>query len=223
MKKFLTILSVAAATILSVNAQDATSSSDGGGIGAGNMYLTGTITFNGHTDKDNNGNATSKTYDRVFAPKFGYMVTDNIGVHLTGGYFSEGGDNDLDNDNNGRYTTNGYIVGLGAHYYLPVTEKFYFSPALDFMFTGGTTKAQNPLNNGDYEKTGTSSGFGFALTPNFNYFVGNKWSLNAGWGRFSYETSTSKDVDGNKTGGENDLNIDLDLAAVNMGVTFWIK
>ncbi len=223
MKKFLTILSVAAATILSVNAQDATSSSDGGSISQGNMYLTGEITFSSTSNKDaNNADNKSIAWTREFAPKFGYMITDQIGVHVTGGYSSVGNDNNPDDNQFGRTTSNGYIIGVGGQYFMPVTDKFYFNPALDLEFRGGTVKS-NPVLGGDLEDNGSYSSFGFAITPNFTYFLANKWSMNLGWGEFGYTSQTNKDANGDKTDTDGNLALNADLTSVNFGVSFWFK
>ncbi|MDB4835394.1 hypothetical protein OAH12_02285, partial [Cyclobacteriaceae bacterium] len=73
------------------------------------------------------------------------------------------------------------------------------------------------------DKTATSSTVDITLSPNFTYFLGNRWSANLGWGALGYNSQTDKnEATGNKTT-TGAFKFDVDLTAINWGITFWIK
>lgn len=224
MRKFYTLAIALFATSLSFGqeATPAASSSSEGGPAAGNIYLTGSLNFGSEGSKDENKNKGNSSANYGITAQGGYMISDNLGVHLLLGTRSTvQEDRDTDGSKTG---TNTFITGLGAKYFMG-KNKFYFSPSLNFQmgFSGNKSEVANGDGGFDYENTGKSTSIDIAIIPEFTYFFNSHWSGQFGVGRLGYNSTTNKDEKGNKTGTDSSFDLKANLSAINIGFTYWFR
>lgn len=199
MKKI--ILSLLVAGVMTTNAQDL-------GFGKGNIAVTGALGFN---STDNGAATPTKTSTFTISPSAMYFIKDNIGLGAGINFGSNS------SSFGGTTVTEGSDFGfsVGGNYYF---LKGAFSPFLGaaISYNMNTSKV---VATAVETKTNT---LGINVMPGLNYFLAKNWAINTTIGRLGYNsTSTSVGSAASVTGSSFGLN--LDLTAINFGVTYVFK
>lgn len=188
MKKI--ILTVAAVFALSfANAQDK-KESKGFGFSEGDIFVEGSLTMNSTNDK----NTEVKTSSTDFAPKAGYLVSDNFAVGLSLGIESG-------KTTSGSVTskTSGFHVGaFGRYYFLELGERF--KTYTEFGFAIGSDKSAASVKTNTFD---LGAGLGM------NYFVTPKVAISFGLGNVINYGTSKTDVSGDK--GESMMNVNVNV------------
>ena len=198
MKKIiLSIVAICAFTF--ANAQDKKES--GLGFSKGDVFATGSLSLGSSNNKDTD----FKSNGFQIAPQVNYFVSENISIGARIGYQTSKGKSVgvtvVDN------TT--FSFGLAGRYY--VTPASQFSVFAELGADYGSTK-NNLTTVGN-----KINGFNVAFAPGLNYFVSNKFSIEAKLAVLDFNSSKS-----NATGakGTSSFGLGLDLSAVSFGVNY---
>lgn len=188
MKKI--ILTVAAVFALSfANAQDK-KESKGFGFSEGDIFVEGSLMMN----STNNKNTDVKTSSTDFAPKAGYLVSDNFAVGVSLGIESG-------KTTSGSVTskTSGFHVGaFGRYYFLELGERF--KTYTEFGFAIGSDKSAASVKTNTFD---LGAGLGM------NYFVTPKVAISFGLGNVIKYGTSKTDVSGDK--GSNSMNVNVNV------------
>jgi outer membrane protein len=188
MKKI--ILTVAAVFALSfANAQDK-KESKGFGFSEGDIFVEGSLMMN----STNNKNTDVKTSSTDFAPKAGYLVSDNFAVGVSLGIESG-------KTTSGSVTskTSGFHVGaFGRYYFLELGERF--KTYTEFGFAIGSDKSAASVKTNTFD---LGAGLGM------NYFVTPKVAISFGLGNVINYGTSKTDVSGDK--GSNSMNVNVNV------------
>ena len=188
MKKI--ILTVAAVFALSfANAQDK-KESKGFGFSEGDIFVEGSLMMN----STNNKNTDVKTSSTDFAPKAGYLVSDNFAVGLSLGIESG-------KTTSGSVTskTSGFHVGaFGRYYFLELGERF--KTYTEFGFAIGSDKSAASVKTNTFD---LGAGLGM------NYFVTPKVAISFGLGNVINYGTSKTDQSGDK--GSNNMNVNVNV------------
>ena len=99
------------------------------------MYISGNFTIEGGNTSSTSGNTVTKTPGTLsfgIAPQFGYFVIDRLEVNLSLGYSLDRYANGQDSEGNNLFRrTNVFEIVPGVRYYLPLGEKFWYTPGFD--------------------------------------------------------------------------------------------
>jgi outer membrane protein len=191
MKKI--ILTVAAVFALSfANAQDK-KESKGFGFSEGDIFVEGSLTMNSTNDK----NTEVKTSSTDFAPKAGYLVSDNFAVGLSLGI--ESGKTTTAGTNTSK--TSGFHVGaFGRYYFLELGERFKTYTEFGFSIGSDKVGVTSPVKTNTFD---LGAGLGM------NYFVTPKVAISFGLGNVINYGTSKTDVSGDK--GENSMNVNVNV------------
>ena len=203
-----------------------------GQIEQGTKFLGGNFSYaSGSSETTSGGTTVDGPESSMFeiAPSFGYMVSDNIGVGIRIGFGSEtdtetGTDfsdplNPVDFEDEDKTSTT--EIGLFGRYYADVAGDnlfFHIDLGLDFGFgtqtntftSGGTsTESEVDLNS-----------LRVGLTPGFDYFIGEKWAIEANWGFLGYESNGTEAEGGFETSASG-FGIGFDFTDFNIGARWY--
>ena len=109
------------------------------------MYISGNFTIEGGNTSSTSGNTVTKTPGTLsfgIAPQFGYFVIDRLEVSLSLGYSLDRYANGQDSEGNNLFRrTNVFEIVPGVRYYLPLGEKFWYTPGFDLSVgVGGSSR-----------------------------------------------------------------------------------
>ena len=201
-----------------------------GQIEQGAMFVGGTFSYSnseGETTLNGQSFDGPNITSFLIAPSFGYMLTDNIGLGIRGGYDSEtltytvvysgGGVPPAEVEEEDQTIES--AIGLFGRYYIPVAgDQLFFHLDLGFDIGSGTkTSIRTPTRTST--ETDLSS-LRVGLTPGFDYFVGEKWAIEANWGFLGYESMGTEDEGGFETS-TNEVNVGVDFTSFTLGARWY--
>ena len=203
-----------------------------GQIEQGTKFLGGTFGFSSGSSETTVAGQTSDGPERSMfeiAPSFGYMVSDNIGVGLRVGIssmtetetFTDFSDplNPIEVEEEDQ--TSETAIGFFGRYYAPVAGDalfFHVDLGVDIGF-GTETNTVSPAGGPSTETELDLNSLRIGLTPGFDYFLGEKWAIEANWGFLGY-TSRGTETD-NFESSSNSLDIGVDFTAFNVGARWY--
>ncbi len=163
------------------------------GFSKGDFIITGAFGV-----KSTSVGGTSSTSFKIL-PSLGYFVSEKIAIGGTLGYQQNGA-------GNGNAATNDFIVGLFGRYYMKPKSQFTFfgQGLLSFV-------SSSPQGGG-----GSSTTFGLGFSPGLNYFVSNRFSLEATFGEIGFKSTSSSGGGGSNTG----FNFGFDLTDIGFGLNY---
>ena len=200
MKKI--ILTVAAVFALTfANAQDKKESSEG--FAQGDLFLTGTASYNSVTRGD------LKANDLTLSPGVGYFLTENLA--LVGQLSISSGKDFVDDGTGGliETKTSGFGIAAGVNYYWTPASKFSLSLGGNISYSSN----KQDFGGGDV----TSKVIGVNVPLGLHYFVSDAFALTTTWGGLGYSTD---DNGGNGADKTDSLSLGLDLSSVSFGLIY---
>ena len=189
MSKFLfTVVSCFICT--SLNAQE---NNQYGNFNVGDVYVSGILSYTSTSFNDDSD------VDFRFAPSLGYLIRPNIALQFSFIYDSYSSEI--------LYETEGdfYGIGFGIRHFL--------TPEKRFTLTNSISVSSLQTDNEEY-KINT---IGFSISPGFNYFVSEKFALNASIAPISYIISKPDVKDAEST---TFFSFDLNLSNINFGLLY---
>lgn len=165
------------------------------GFSKGDFIVTGAFGV-----KSSSVGGTSSTSFKIL-PSLGYFVSDKIAIGGTLGYEQNGSGSGI-----GNTATNDFIVGLFGRYYMKPKSQFTFfgQGLLSFV-------SSSPQGGGN-----SASTFGLGFSPGLNYFVSNRFSLEATFGEIGFKTTSSGGGGSSNTG----FNFGFDLTDIGFGLNY---
>ncbi len=210
MKKILLALFVAAGVSVAVSAQD-----------KGDMYISGNFTIESGSTRNTVGNVVTKTPATMsfgIAPQFGYFVIDRLEVNFSLGFTHSRYNNGTDEDDNPLFRkTNVFAITPGVRYYVPLGEKFWYTPGFDLSVGfGGNSRdidKQTVVKGGVTQFGLNLSAVAFEFRPAEHFGI----TLRAGGLSYSMDRSTSK-------GSTKTSSVDNDFSfSINTGASIGFK
>ena len=200
MKKVL-LTAVAVFSLTFVNAQEEKETT-GVGFSKGDVFITGAVGFGTSSTGDFKANGFT------VSPSVGFFVNENIALGARLGFNSTTEDDTVTEDKSTEFSAG-------------VFGRYYFTPASQFSIFA---ELGAEINNTKFESTtgpftseSKSNGFGIAFAPGVNYFISDKFSIEATWGVLGYSTS-KPDVDGAES--TDNFSLGLDMTSLNFGLTY---
>jgi hypothetical protein len=165
------------------------------GFSKGDFIVTGAFGV-----KSSSVGGTSSTSFKIL-PSLGYFVSEKIAIGATLGYVQNGSGSGI-----GNAATNDFIVGLFGRYYMKPKSQFTFfgQGLLSFV-------SSSPQGGGNSATT-----FGLGFSPGLNYFVSNRFSLEATFGEIGFKSTSSGGGGGSNTG----FNFGFDLTDIGFGLNY---
>ncbi|UKB81842.1 outer membrane beta-barrel protein [Chryseobacterium sp. MEBOG06] len=193
----------------------------------GTTYLSGQVEYS-HSE---NNQFTQKRKDDVvkILPTAGYFVNTNLAIGLGAGYKSTVTKYDLGNAAISNLleikdTENAFVVAPFIRKYWTLSHKLYIFGQLQIPLEFGQEKvdANSNIEMGDpelasFEGKNNYTHIGINIKPGVDYFLSKKWSIEATFGEFGYNTN-KRDLDGAKR--QNNYKFDVNLASVTFGVKY---
>lgn len=184
MKKLLLTLTAVAGLTFATKAQEF-------GFQKQDFIVEGAIGVNTNNDKNN----SKKTSEFVFAPKFGYFVSDKVAVGLG---ISYGQEKDTDYSGDKDTYTKSNVFGIGAfarYYFLEVGSRFkvYGEAGVGYANDGGEV-----YNGTDTEKDDKTNAFGVNAGVGANFFLTERIAIGYQFADVIGFNSVKADVDGAK-------------------------
>lgn len=132
----------------------------------GDIFVSGSLSFNGGTSIHKISGSTQTTTVKTPAsssfslmPQAGYFLTDNLELNFQLGYsFAK---TLTDDDPVLCSRVNQFVLGPGAAYHFPITDKFSFRPGVELMLGFGGANAD--ISENRREKLGSTFTFGLHL------------------------------------------------------------
>lgn len=198
-----------------------------GQVEAGRIFISGfgsIQTQNGQTEVKGGPTTVTTEHDKYFSGTFGigggYFLTDNIaagiGISFIGSHTTPA------DTSNPERTTAGLGLTLGARYYVPVADNFYFHGGLIYSrsatgsrTTQGGTETDGPTNVNTF--IGIQPGFSWFATPNFAF---DMTFGNLGWAGSKTESTAGNLTTTSNSGG---MIVSFDLTTVNFGIQYFLK
>ena len=199
MKKVLLTAS-AVLSLTFVNAQE--EKGTGTGFSKGDVFITGAVGFGTSSTGDFKANGFT------LSPSVGSFVNENIALGARLGFNSSTEDDTVTEDKS-------TVFSAG------VFGRYYFTPSAQFSVFA---ELGAEINNTKFEsKTGSvtsevkSNGFGLAFAPGVNYFISDKFSIEATWGVLGYSTD-KPDFDGAES--TDNFSFGLNMTSLNFGLNY---
>ena len=186
----------------------------------GDMFISGNFTIDAGGSKSTTGNVSVKNPSPLtfeIAPQFGYFVVDRLEVDLALGYSLTRTKTGTDADGNNLFRRNNvFEISPGVRYYLPLGEKFYYTPGFSFEVGFGGTSTD--LSQSSSTKNGLTT-FGFSLSAlAFEFRPVEHIGVTFRAGALSYSMEHSSDKNANSSTNENSFSFNL-----NRGVSLGLK
>lgn len=131
----------------------------------GDMYISGSFSITGsNTNTTVNNTSTKAPNSTTFSiePSYGYFVIDRLEVNLGLGYSLNKTRRSTDRDGNHLFSRqNVFEITPGVRYYIPICDKFYYTPGFNFSVGFGNQKSD--IDKDTVNKKGVTE-FGLALS-----------------------------------------------------------
>lgn len=195
---------------------------------AGNIVVGGSLTYNtlgGNTALEDAMDVKGRINLTGINPYAEYFIMDNLSVGLTIGYLGGTANAKLSADDykmTMKYGASVFSGAVMAKYYMPITEKFFFTAGA--QIGGGSLGYKTKVSDGDDSATDKENigFFAISLVPGFSYFVNNRIVLTLSMGDISFRAGKLKDLEA--IGGEdvslNNFGINLNVPSIGVAVKF---
>lgn len=174
------------------------------------MWLSGTVKLN-TTSNDND----TKTTGLTFQPVFGYYIKPRLAIGLGLGLTA----NKTDVKDGPETKVNEMYIAPFIRYHKPITEKLFVYGELSLAYGAGKLEIDYPFVAGTED---TYNYFQVKLSPGFEYWMHERWSVNAEWGAIRYRANN--DLEDNNLENDfksNEFEIGLDLRSISVGINFF--
>ena len=178
------------------------------GFSTGDIFVTGSVGFS--NSKVENLSTDSFT----FSPKAGYFINDNIALGITVGYSKA--ENLFNNYDITETVTTMQTGAFGRYYFMPANRFSVFTQlSLNYIVEDIDYSGLNILS------TYTSRGFNVAFAPGINYFISNRFALEANFGIIEY-TSLKTENPGIMSDdiSSNSFSLGLNMTNINIGLLY---
>lgn len=176
------------------------------------MWLSGSSQFQSYDD-DSDFNQSGGN----FSPEFGYWLNERMAVGLS---LTIEGLKTEDNDDGIDFETkrSEFSVNPFFRYYKNISKNCHLYGELSLGF--GSGKIDYDYEAGfDFEDT--YSFFQTGIAPGIQYWMHERWSINAEWGALRYRTYNDKaDFSGQSDRTESTIEFGLDLKSLAFGLNF---
>jgi outer membrane protein W len=195
--------------------------------GAG--YFEGSLSGT-YNDGENPIGTTSNTYTSNswnVNVSYGHYVTDRFAIGIGGGinfsdYKSE--NSSIAFSSSSRQIATLFYVSPFIRTSRKITDVFYCFGNLNLIAgTGPTQNTYTMTNNSESKSVSTQSTFGARVTGGLNYFLNRHFALTLSYGNLSYNTTTAKNTDSDEKTSSNQLNLNLGLSSVAIGLQYFIN
>ena len=191
----------------------------------GNVSLGGSFSFSTRNIYDDNpsGDVNINSNGFSFRPRIGYLVSDRAIFGL--GFEVYTHSNDIqENSLTRKYNTTSFSVEPFYRYYFSVGDKFglFLHSAVSYGFSKTKNSETNDLGTSETAITGRR--FGLGVWPGINYFINNKWAVEAGFGGIGYSIAKNKS-DGETSDAESKMNgfhANFGISSFSLGVKFFL-
>lgn len=172
------------------------------GFSKGSLFLTGSIGFSALSQDKLTSNEVS------FIPKAATFITSHIAAGVSLGW----GQRSSSEDTLKTVNETKFNAGLFARY--------YFTPASQFSLFGefGVDFADNQDKLGKK----TTQQIGVGISPGINYFLSDRFSMEATIGRISYSRTTTK-VNNQSQPASSSFGLNVSLTSINLGLIVRLK
>lgn len=208
----------------------------------GSKFLGGsvsaTISNNSNYYAMADGSSSSSSTQRYrISPSAGYFIADNFALGLSAGYTYSSYLSEYlypSNNNYARFESNfSNSISLipYARYYFNLTEKIAVFTQLNigyaYDFGSGHTISQSSGNSNRNDYITKGSTFNTSLVPGINYFLNEKFALEATVGSLGYSKSklisTPESGSGNtQTSNNSNLGLNFSMSSINIGFRYFI-
>lgn len=197
-----------------------------GQVGAGRIFISGfgsIQTQSGQTEVTGGPTTVTTDHDKEFGGMLGvgggYFLTDNIAAGIGIAYM--GSKTTPADTSNPEVQSSGFGLTLGARYYVPVADNFYFHGGLYYGFSSQSSK----MTQGGTETDGpkfTSNSIG--IRPGFSWFAAPNFAFdmtfgNLGWTGSKMESTGANTTTTSKSSG---MDVSFDLTTVNFGIQYFL-
>jgi hypothetical protein len=193
-------------------------------LSKGNILVGGSVNFSSsNSDSDNSsGFVSSKSSQFAFSPKAGFFVSDKSVVGITLTYDTYGYKYQYPTYYD-QYRQKGVAIGSFYRQYFPLGEHAAFFVQGLAQFSTGKRTNYNGYN--DLENIQDTKGISFVITPGVNYFLNNKWGLEATMGSASYSMTEldGEDAAINSNSKSNHIGFNLSLSLFSLGLQYFIN
>lgn len=198
MKKYLLVFTL---TLLSITLTSAQEDDQEFGFTKGDVFLSGSVSYS----KATQALVETKTFN--FIPMGMFFVSDHFSIN--GGLLIGTSSNESINGNS-TFDESSFGFLAGSSYYFTPENRFSFALSLAFSY-----EKINFDDNAGFETDVTRTAIAFS--PGFNYFVSERFALQASLGAISYSDVNNDDGVFPAT---DRFGIDLDLSNITFGVLF---
>lgn len=202
-------------------------------LSKGTIQLGGSLSLNSYSSDNeaidfNTTSFKSSTYDA--SPKCGIFISKRSVIGLAAslykyGYESTGSLQASEYSYN--YSRFTFSIGPYYRHYFPITEKAnVFAQGIASVSTGKANDRGYNTNGERTENNFRNHGFGFQISPGFNYFINPKWGLEVSFGSIYYNASVDKPAATNTSKNYHNydsMGLNLSLSSLSFGVNYFIS
>jgi long-subunit fatty acid transport protein len=196
MKKVL-LTAAAVLSLTFVNAQE--EKGTGSGFSKGDVFITGAVGYGTISTGD------SKLTSFTLSPSVGFFVNENIAFGAVLGFNSSTLEDSV---------TDAFSAGFFVRNYFKPSAQFSVFAELKAAINNTKTESRTGAVIENELKT---NGVGLAFAPGVNYFISDKFSIEATWGLLGYSTS-KPDFDGAES--TDNFSFGLNMTSLNFGLNY---
>jgi len=195
-------------------------------LGKGSLMIGGSVNFSSNNEafKDASTVNSIRSTSAGFSPRAGLMLSDKsmLGISVMYSEYGYRYDYSIYHDEQKQQE---FAAGPLFRQYFPLGERAaFFLQGLALFKTGKTTySGGNPFRN-DVRDT---NGLSVSISPGVNYFLNDRWALEATLGSINYSTLNADTSDNSQSfGGDsklNNVNFNLGLSSFTLGINYIIK
>jgi hypothetical protein len=168
------------------------------GFNKKDMFISGSFGFESNSIKDGSVKTSSSSF--FFSPTLGYFISDNIaiggGLSFLNAPLDVGGDQ-ID------------VTSIGVR----MLSRYYINPGKKFSPFGQISIGFGMVNP-EVETESDFNTFDVGVSPGINYFLNNKFSVEATVGRIGYTAFSANGFS------QTNLGLSFDLSNISLGLNF---
>lgn len=195
-------------------------------LSKGSLMIGGSVNFsrNNEVFSDASGISSILSTSAGFSPRAGLMLSEKSMFGVSIMYNEYGYRYDYPTYHN-EYKQQEFAAGPLFRQYFPLGERAaFFLQGLALFKIGKTTNSGgNPFRN-DVKDT---NGLSVSISPGVNYFLNDRWALEATLGSINYSTLNADASDNSPSfGGDsklNNVNFNLGFSSFTLGINYIIK
>lgn len=201
-----------AASVLMAGMVQAQDNATAGEHSEHNMWLSGSAQFRSYDDDSDYTESGGN-----FSPAFGFFLNERMAVGLR--FSIEGMKMEENNDGYDEETKmSEFSVNPFFRYYRNISDNCHLFGELSVGF--GSGKVETDVEFGP-DPEDTYSFFQTSISPGIQYWMHERWSVEAAWGALSYRGYNDKaDFDGQSDRTESEIAVGLDLTSLSFGLNF---